>query len=794
MMRKSPGFTAIALLTLALGIGANTAIFTVVRAVLLKPLEYAEPDRLVRLTGGCTLAHFEVLRTARSFSDAGAFASGFEEMTLSGSGPPEMLNGARVTANFLRVLGIEPILGRGFRAEEDSAGGTPVALISSELWNRGFSRDASIMGKTVTLAATPYTIIGVLPANLDFPFPGVDVWITRPTEWSVIPIKSSPLSPALGVFARLKKQVTLEQARAEIAVLNHQYAMEHPAMLDARPNKMARVVPLKEELVANVHAKLWMLFGAVALVLLIACANVASLLLARAAKRSQEFAIRAAIGASRGQLIAQLLAESVLLALIAGSLGVLLARWSLSGIGSMTFLDLPRAGHIHLDGMVLAFAIGISIATGVLFGLAPSLGASRPDLASMLRAGDWGTGGNSTPLPRWFSVRSLLIVGQVALSMVLLTGATLLMESMAQLRGIDPGFESSNLLTMEIALPATRYNNERKTTAFFEELVQHIEGLPGVQSAAVTRTLPATGWAGAPVQVSERAPVKLNERPIAILQSITLDCFRTLKVALKRGRAFTAHDNADARPVVIINEALARHFWPEYPGGEDPVGHHVFIGANTQPVEIVGIAADVLQSGLDEDAMPGVYRPYAQSAPQSAMLAAKTRSSPLQLVKAVRNAVLAIDADQPVSHVKTMEDVLEESEGQRRTATMLLALFAGAAVLLTMVGLYGSIAYSVAQRTKELGVRRALGAQTGEILSLVAGQGIVLTLAGLSLGSCCALGLTRLLGSLLFHVSATDASTFAGVSLLFFMVALAASLIAARRAIRIDPLQALRIG
>jgi predicted permease len=795
-MRKNPGFAATALLTLAIGIGANTAIFTVVRAVLLKPLAYPDPDRLVRLSGGATLAHFEQCRTAsRSFSEGGAFAVGLENMSLSGGAHPEMLKGARVSANFLHILGVRPVLGRGFLPAEDMSGAPPVALISTHLWMRRFSGNPSILGSVAMLAATPYTIVGVLPADFQFPFPGLDVWVTKPSEWSAIPVKSSPLSPILNVFGRLKPHVTLQQAAAELVILNHQYALAHPAMLDAKPNKMAQLRPLKDDLVSNVRAKLWMLFGAVGFVLLIACANVASLLLARAASRSREFAVRAAIGAGRMRLIAQLLAESLLLAVCGGVAGVLLAKWCLNGITSVTALDLPRAEEIHLDIWVLGFAAALTIATGVLFGLAPSLGASRVDLVNLLRGSSNLTGAaiSKRMLRRW-NTRSLLVIGQIALSLVLLIGATLLMESMTRLRGINPGFQSSNLLTMRIALPPARYDTERKKAAFFRELVQRIESLPGVLTAAITLTLPTTGWAGSPVQVAERAPVRLNERPIAILQTITPEYFRTLKIRLKRGREFTAHDTADSAFVAIINETLARRFWPEYPNGRNPIGEHILIGAHPEPVEIVGIAADVRQGALDSDPLPGMYRPYSQVAPQSAMLAVRTQGDPLRFVGAVRHQVSSIDREQPISEVKTMDDVLEESEGQRRLTMLLLACFAATAVLLTAVGLYGVIAYSIVQRTKEVGIRRALGAQRSDILSLVVTQGLGLAFAGVAIGIGAAFALTRILSSLLFEISPTDPATFVVVSLGFVVVALAASLLPARRATRIDPMAALRIS
>ncbi len=560
-------------------------------------------------------------------------------------------------------------------------------------------------------------------------------------------------------------------------------------MLDAKPNQSARVKPLKEGLVSNVRSKLWMLFGAVGFVLLIACANVASLLLARATSRAREFAIRAAIGAGRARLVGQLLTESILLAFVGGALGVLLAKWSLRGLAGSTTLDLPRAGEIRLDSMVLVFSVALSIFTGVLFGLVPSLSASRPDVAGVLRGSDnraAPTGSGAWPI-------RLLVIAQIALSMVLLIGATLLMESVAHLNGVDPGFEPGGLLTMRISLAPARYDTDQKKAAFFDELVSSVESIPGVQSAAVTLTLPMTGWAGSPVQISERAPVNFNERPIAIVESVTPDYFRTLKIPLKRGREFTAHDKADTQRVAIIDETLARRFWPEYPNGPDPIGQHILVGIG-QAAEIVGIVADIRQSALDADPRPGVFAACDQAPQQSVMFAVRTTGDPMRLVNTVRSKVSAIDRDQAISAVKTMDDIVEASEGQRRLMTTLLGLFAGVAVLLALVGLYGVIAYSVVQRTKEMGIRRALGAQRNDILSLVVGQGLALSLAGVLLGICGAVALTRVMKGLLFHVSATDPGTFVAIALLFIVVALAASYVPARRAARIDPMTALRVG
>jgi putative ABC transport system permease protein len=792
-MRQKPAFTATAVLTLALAIGGNTAMFTVIRAVLLKPLQYRDPDRLVSLSGGATPSRFAEMKAgARSFTELGA-STGEENITLSGGAEPEVLKGAHVSASFLRILGVEPLRGRGFSASEDSAGGAPVAIISSELWQRRFSGDSQIVGKTATLASTAFTIIGVLPPRFQFPSPGVDVWMTAPTEWPLMPPKSRLDSPFLSLFGRLKPGVTLEQANAELKVIRRQYATGHPDMLDAKPKTPVEVTAMKDDLVGEVRSMLWMLFGAVGFVLLIACANVASLLLARAAARSREFAVRSALGAARSRLIGQLLAESVLLSLCGGILGVLLAAWILRAIPLITSFDLPRAGEIHLDWMVLGFAAALSIATGVLFGLAPSIGASRPDLIQVLRAS--GEAANQgARRGAGLNVRALLLIGQVALSIVLLIGAELLIKSVSNLRGVDVGFNPVNLLTMQVSLPPLRYDTNQKRASFFEDLVRQVGSLPGVRGAAASMFLPMMSYAGTPVQDAAKPPLLLNQRLIATIWTVTPGYFGTLGIPLRRGRQFNEHDTADAQRVAIIDEALARRLWPAYPAGLDPIGQHLLIGGvNKKPAEIVGIAAHVHES-LEAGAWPeSVYVSLDQNAPPFAMLAIRTRGDPLRFTKAVREQVQALDRNQPIALVRTMDDLVEEQVGQRRLLVILLGSFALVALLLALIGIYGIIAYSVAQRTQEMGIRRALGAQPSDILGLVVGQGLRLALVGVAIGIAGAFALTRLMSTLLFHVSATDPATFVAVALVFLLVALAASYIPARRATRIDPMAALRV-
>jgi putative ABC transport system permease protein len=812
--RGNPGFVMTAVLTVALGIAGNTAMFTVIRAVLLKPLEYRDPDRLVRVSADYprlnaqdttfSLRRFLDMRAAgRSFSGFGAYLLSPENVTLSGGGQPEALKEARVSANFLEILGMQPLLGRSFLAKEDARGGPPVTMISAELWKRRFGSDPQVAGKGATLNSTPHTIIGVLPAGFAFPFPGADVWVTRPSEWSWLhPRNWDGVTDLIG-FARLKPDVSLEQARAEMSVLTQQYALSHPAEANAK----VRVGWLKDYMVANVRPMLWMLFGAVGFVLMIACANVASLLLARATSRSREFAVRAALGASRGRLIRQLLAESLLLVAAGGALGVLLAQWGLSAITRGIALNgadwsgmqlLPRAAEIRLDGMVLGFTAALSMATGILVGLFPSLRASRPDLADVLRGSGTGTvrPSSGTRGLLGVSARGLLVVGQVAFSIVLVIGAALLIESFARLRGVDPGFQPVNLLTMKISLPPARYDSEQKKAAFFGELVQRVETVAGVREATVVMSLPTTAIMQTNVKVEGQPPVDPREQPSAQIQSITPGYFHTLGIPLRRGREFVARDNArDAPPVVVINESFARRFWPDYPRGRNPVGQHMGEGADKlDAAEIVGIVADIHERSLAANARPEFYVPCVVHPSQMASLVVRTDGDPRRFVNSIRSQVSAIDPDQSVSDIKTMDELIDGSVGKPRLTTVLLGLFAGVALLLAVVGIYGVIAYSVAQRTQELAIRQALGAERRDVLRLVLGQALGLALPGVALGIGGAFALTRVMEGLLFHVSATNPTTYVGVAALFVSVALAASYLPARRATRVDPAAALRFG
>ncbi|HEY1240872.1 MAG TPA: ABC transporter permease [Bryobacteraceae bacterium] len=804
-LRHKPAFAATAIAALALGIGGNTAMFSVIRGVLLKPLGYRDPDCLVRVSMDTaqfksrdvpfSLEQFEHMRAARSFSGFGLFLSTVEDMTISGSGTPEALKGARVSANFLEILGVDPVVGRSFTADEDRPGGAAVAMISTALWKRRFGGDPEIAGRTVTLDATPYVVIGVLPAGFEFPFAGLDVWVTRPSEWPWLPSRFWRNVTFLLGFARLRPNTTPEQARAELNVLYAQYAAGNQTLL-ARRSSM-RLAPLHDQIVANVRSMLWILLGAVACVLLIACANVANLMVARSSSRSREFAVRAAIGAGRAHLVGQLLAESLLLAAAGGLAGALLARWGVAAISrindlyvSRTGPILPRASAIHVDGSVLLFTCVLSLLTGVLCGLFPAFRASRTDLVSTLRESGAAAGKASTG-----RLRGLLVAGQIAVSMTLLIGSALLLESFARLHAIDPGFQPENLLTLKIALPRARYDTDRKKTQFFDDVVQRVDTVPGVLSAAAALSIPTTNWLRTNIQLPGDPEIP-SEQKFAVLQSVTPDYFRTLAIRLRGGRVFNPRDNVPgASPVMVINESLARLIWPAYPDGVNPVGERLFEGADkfAGVMQVIGVVADVHEGGVALETVPEFYVPTVVRPPQLAYLAVRTTSDPRRLANAIRGQVLAVDRDQPISDVRTMTEVLESSVGPRRLALILLGVFAGIAVLLAVVGIYGLISFSVVQRTQELGIRRALGAQHRDIIGLVVSRGLTLALAGIILGIAGAFALTRLLSDLLFHVKPTDPAAFLAVAVLFLVVALAASYFPARRATRIDPMTALRI-
>ncbi len=809
-MRKNLAFTVTAILALALGIGGDTAIFTVIRGVLLQPLTYPNPAQLVRISiddrrdndrsGSLLPPRLKELRgTSRSFSAIGAYLKLSEDMSISGADGPQAVKGARVSANFFETLGVKPAIGRSFLPEEDAPATWRAMLISSALWRSRFGGDLQIAGKLVTLNSLPYSIVGVLPPGFSFPFTDTDVWVTRPTEWSVLPSRFWSFLTPLQTFARLRPQTTVRQAQTELDVLNRQYVRAHPDNMDSRPGLAIHVTLLQSQLIAGLRPTLWILFGAVTFVLLIACSNVAGLLLARSASRSREFALRAAVGAGTGRLVRQLLVESLVLAAGGGVSGILLAIWVLAGVKHVSELNMPGAAPIRLDGAVLVFTLSLSVLTGILFGLVPSWRTANGDLAAELRESGVGAKRGFPGRRTWVgvSLRGLLVIGQISLSLILLVGAALLMESFVRLRAVDPGFDPSGLLTMKVALPPAAYDTDRKRVVFFRELVRRLEAIPGVVNATVAMTLPTTrGWLGTNVLVEGQPVVDGSQQPNARLQSVTPGYFRTLRIPLRRGREFTERDNtSSAHSVAIVNESFARRFWPAYPLGLSPVGQHLQEGVDhTSPLEIVGIVADVHEADLNVDSGPEFYVPTATHAPQVAYVALRTAGNPLVAAAAARHAVMTVDKNRPVSDVRTMDDILAATLGQRRLTALLLSTFAAVALLLSLVGMYGAIAYSVAQRTQEVGIRRALGAQQRDILLLVLAEASALAFTGAVVGLTTAFLLAGIMKKLVFGVSATDPLTFVFTGLAFILVALAASLLPARRAARIDPMDALRTG
>jgi predicted permease len=719
-------------------------------------------------------------------------------MALSGGGDPEMLKGARVSANFLDVLGVRPLLGRAFIPEEDTPGGPPVAILSARLWKRRFDGDPKLAGKTAILNAVPYTIVGVLPAGFEFPVPDLDVWVTRPAETSAVPARFWPFVTTLKGFARLRPGATLEQARAEAGVLNRQYVAANPESLDSGAGAALRLIPLQEQLVADVRPILWMLFGAVGFVLLIACANVASLLLTRSAGRAREFAVRAAMGAARRRLIAQALAESLVLAGVGGVIGMLLAKWALAAIVSMPAFNVPRAHEIRLDGAVLAFTVAVACLTGILSGLLPALEAPAVNIANLLResGATAGRAGRAGRAHRAMSSRGLLVVAQIGLSIVLLIGAALLIESVAKLRSVNPGLQPANLFTARIALSPARYDTNPKILAFFDEVLRRANALPGVRGAAFALAIPQSVLLRTNVQVGEQPEGDVSKWPMCKIQSVTPGYFHLLGIPIRHGREFDERDNRlGAPPVAIVNESFARLFVPV--GGilAGVLGQVMREGMDRSGwMQIVGIVGDVREGGLAAEATPEFYVTPRMHSSRTAYLVARTETDPRRLATAIRSQVLAVDRDQPISNIATMDEILDLSMGSRRLTMLLLGLFAAVALLLATVGIYGAIAFSGAQRTQELGIRRALGAQNRDIMRLMLTQGLTLALMGSALGIGGALVLTRIMRGLLYRISPADPATYIGIALLWIVVALAASYIPARRAARIDPAQALRVG
>jgi predicted permease len=799
-LSRNPGFGAIAMVILAIGIGANTAMFSVLHGVLLQPLPYPASDRVVFIARGSaggtdprwlSLPRVEATRAATTtFTGFGAYlANPAEDVTFAGRGEPDVLHGARVSANFLDILHVQPLAGRSFLPEEDTPGGPPVAMISSGLWRRRFGATGSVAGLTATLNSIPHTIIGVLPDGFHFPFPDVDVWLTQPNQTPTLPAQFRACCVALMGFARLKPGVSLDEARADLEVASAQYESARPRALDRGP---LRIAPLRDELTSNVSAMLWMLLAAVGFVLLIACANVATLLMERATARAQEFAVRTALGARRARLLRQLLTESLVLSVAGGALGLALTWGIIRFLTTSAVFELPRAEDVTVSGAALLFTAGLSLVTGLVFGMVPALQIVQPRLVERLRHAGSSHVVSRRSLRR-VNARATLVVAQVALSLVLLVGAGLMMKSLVRLARVQTGFPTEGLLTMRIPLPAARYDSAEKRALFFDRLSREIEALPSIQGAVVTRTLPATTTLGTNLQIVGQEIPDPGHVGL-VLQSVTPGFFDVLGVRVIRGREFTPRDNTPASlPVAVVNESFTRRFWPAYPSGSEPLGKRLFVPIiGTMPFEIVGVVADVRQSGPRGEMSAQFYIPNALYPPQSAYLAVRASGDTVHSVRAIRKAVLTIDPEQSIAEVRTMDEILERSVGRQYLAAQLLSAFAVMALVLALVGLYGALAFSVAQRTQEIGIRRALGAGQPAVLRLIMGQALRLTAIGIAGGLAAALAVTRALESFLFQVSTTDLTTFAAMSALFVVVALLAALVPAWRAVRISPLSALR--
>jgi putative ABC transport system permease protein len=791
---KSPGFSLLAVVALALGIGANTAMFSIINTLFLRPLPFPDPDRLVQLTSSLperqldnvpfSWPRFMAVRDRQQvFSDlaVGAF-SGF---TLSGQGDPELVQGILASANFLSVLGVQPLYGRGFSAEEDRAGGADVVLISHNYWRKRYGGDRNALGRTLVLDGRPRTIIGVLPEAMSrFPFNQTDLWTPRPQEVPfLVPAQVDNGAFTFQVFARLKPGVTLEQARENVKVIAGAYRAEHSRNVDA-PSQ-AVVTPLLESFVGGQRRTFLVLFGAVGCVLLIACANVANLLLARFTGRRKEIAVRFALGASRAGVIRPFLMESLLVAAAGAALGLLLAHWGLAGFLQVGRDFIPRSFEIGIDPAVLAFTAGVALLTGLAMGFVPALQASRPDVNDALKTSSRGSTGDVAAS----RFRKGLLVGEIALSLVLLVSAGLLLASFARLQQVAPGFRSDGVFVGFLNVPPERYPTGPELAGFYRRVLDRMAALPGVKSAALDDAVPLGGATPqAPVAVVGRELPPLSEQPLAMRHLVSPGLFAALGIPLKAGRDFDDRDRPDTPHTVIINETMARQFFR----GENPLGRRFVTGMGQLQSEVVGVVADTHSADLTSPPVAEYFLPVLQRPEGFTTLVLRVEGDPASVTGAVRGALRDVDRGLPLLNPQTMQALIAQTGADRRLVMVLLAIFAGLAVVLAAIGLYGVMAYLVGQRTGEIGIRVALGAGPGEVQRMVVLEGLRLALAGILIGALAALGLTRLLQSFLFDVRPSDPGIYAGISALLCLVAFFACWFPARRAARIDPLVALR--
>jgi putative ABC transport system permease protein len=790
---KNPGFSLVAVFALALGIGANSAIFSVINAVLLKPLPYEHAERLVRVGGSCKIESICTF-SPQDFYDWRERNTVFESMaavdgtspSLTGGGEPLRLNGQRVSPGFFRTLRVAPALGRDFAQAEEQRGNHRVAILSHALWQRRFNSNPKIVDQKIELNGEGFLVVGVMPETFEPPqFSGrdeaqPDIWVPFAPDLSQWTRDGRSVDAAV---ARLKPTATVAEARAEMESIAAQLRQQYPK---TNRNADVRLASLQEQLVGRARPALLVFFAAVGLVLLIACANVANMLLARASARTREMAIRTALGATRLRVVRQLLTESVLLAALGGCCGLLLALWANDYLPTLSAGALPRVEHVGLDARVVLFTLGVALLTGVFFGLAPALQASQVDLNERLKEGGRSVAGTAARR----RTQSLLIVSEVAISLVLLVGAGLFVKSFVRLQQVDPGFDPQGVVTLNVFLPGLRYPEDAQQTAFFEQLLERVEALPGVEHAGVTSNLPVSGnYDQLPLYVEGQPLTNAGDAAQTERYMVSSDYFRALGVPLVAGRGFTPQDRAGAQPVAVIGEAVARTYF----GGRDAVGERIKIGDPGNPWRtVVGVAKDVHQYSLDAAPNFQVYVPHLQSPTQAMTVVVRGAGDAAALAASVRSQVWAVDPNQPVYDVKTMRELLADSTAARRFNMILVGVFASVALLLALVGIYGVMSYAVAQRTHEIGVRMALGAQRRDILRLIVGQGMALVAAGVGVGLAGSLALTRTVSGLLYGVSANDPAVFATVALLLAAVALAANYLPARRATKVDPMVALR--
>jgi putative ABC transport system permease protein len=786
-LRKSPGFTLFAGAALALGIAAATSVFSVTDAVLLRPLSYRDPSRLVMIwqddsdfgfprNNPTPFAFTQWKQHNRVFEDMAALRH--DSLNLVGQGSPEYLRIDTVTANFFSVLGVSPVRGRTFSTDDGHPGAPLTAILSYGLWVRRFAANPNIVGQDLLLSGTKYTVIGIMPRGFRFLDPQIDAWV--PTQWTQQFIESEKSSHFLTMVGRLKAGISVAQAQAEMSVLRKQLSATDP--WDAG----AVLVPLHEEISGNVRPVILVLLGAVAFLLLIGCANVANLSLARGSARAKEIALRMALGADRGRVIRQLLTESLLLSCVAGAIGLLLAFWATRFL--VLLVPSGTSAMPELDTRLLAFTSLVSILTGVLFGVVPALRASRnAPLSSLKEGGDqsgMGVAGHG--------LRRILVVAEVALTLVLLTGAALMLRSFERLYTQDPGFRSDHVLTLQTYLPRPKYDDFVRRTQFYREVTQRVETLPGVTAAGYATDLPLTAWGNGSELTVENRPVDPKHMLIANIRVITPGYFRAIGMKLLKGRFLSQNDGPEAPKSAVVNETMARTYWP----GMDPVGRRFKRGLSESIVPwwtVVGVVADMRQGGMNVPVRPEAYFPFEQAdffSPTS--LAVRTSDDPVSIVNEVRREVSQVDKDQPIANVQTMDDLVDSSIAQPRMNTLLLGVFAGIALLLATLGIYAVLSFAVTQRTREIGVRVALGAQFGDVLSMILASGARLFGMGAAIGLVAAVSLSRLMSHLLFEVSPGDFVSYASVVVIFAMVAFLACYIPARRAAKVDPMVALR--